>query len=118
MAEQRSELVEGDILLLDFGIPQGHEAGFPRPAVLVSAQEFIDARPSVLHVVPLTTNLTPRLTEVPITAGTSGLSHDSHAQCQHLRAVARSRLSVPIGRVTGMELRQIREVLALILDLA
>jgi len=36
------------------GEPQGREAGFARPVVVVTTQLVLDQHPSVVHVVPLT----------------------------------------------------------------
>ena len=47
----------GDIVEVDLGAPTGQEAGFRRPAVLVTAQELLDQNPSVIQVVPLTSSI-------------------------------------------------------------
>jgi mRNA-degrading endonuclease toxin of MazEF toxin-antitoxin module len=44
----------GDVVDLDLGRPEGREAGFPHPAIVITAQGILDANPSVVHVVPLT----------------------------------------------------------------
>ena len=111
-------LTSGDIVDLDFGLPHGREAGFPRPAVVVTAQRILDSEPSVVHVVPLTSTLRPFQTEIPVEPGrNSGLSVDSAAQCQHLRAVSPSRLSRTRGNVGTAALAQIRETIGVLLDL-
>ena len=56
----------GDVVKLDFGAPEGREAGFLHPAVLVTAQRILDANPSVVHVVPLTSTIRPFHSEVVI----------------------------------------------------
>ena len=50
-------LISGDVVDLDLGLPTGSEAGFPRPAVIVTAQEILDRSPSVIQVVPLTSTI-------------------------------------------------------------
>jgi mRNA-degrading endonuclease toxin of MazEF toxin-antitoxin module len=32
----------GDVVVLDFGLPQGHEADFPRPAVVMTADKVLN----------------------------------------------------------------------------
>ena len=55
--------------------------------------------------------------EVEIDAEPSnGLNRRSAAQCQHVRAVAASRIEDRLGNVGAATLAQIREVLGLILD--
>lgn len=108
----------GDVVRLDFGLPQGSEAGFPRPAVVVTAANVMKHGPTVVQVVPLTATIRGYDSEVLIEAeDTNGLGQDSSAQCQHLRSVAASRLGPMIGTITSAQLRQIRETLALLLDL-
>ena len=50
-------LTSGDVVDLDLGTPAGREAGFRHPAVVVTAQRVLDAEPSVVQVVPLTTTV-------------------------------------------------------------
>jgi mRNA interferase MazF len=108
----------GDIVHLDLGVPQDSEAGFPRPAVVVTAAQVLKHTPSVVQVVPLTSTIRGYVAEVPIEVDTvNGLEQDSSAQCQHIRPVAASRLGPTIGAITPIQLHQIREVLAVLLDL-
>jgi mRNA interferase MazF len=68
--------------------------------------------------VPLTTTLRRYASEVTIGADAqNGLGADSAAHCQHIRAVVMERVHETIGNVGAMSLRQIRETVALILDL-
>lgn len=111
-------LTSGDVVDLELGLPEGREAGFLRPGVIVTAQATLDASPSVVHVVPLTTALRPFGSEVRIDPDpTNGLEQVSAAQCQHVRAVSASRISTVRGNVGSSVLAEIREVIALLLDL-
>jgi len=111
-------LSSGDVLLLDLGQPQGREAGFQHPVVVVTAQRVLDAEPSVVHVVPLTSTIRGFHSEITIPADASnGLSTDSAAQCQHLRSVSPRRVIESIGNVGAVALTQIRETIAVMLDL-
>jgi mRNA interferase MazF len=47
----------------------------------------------------------------------NGLDHASAAQCQHLRAVSIGRVAAVRGNVGAALLCQLREVIAVILDL-
>ena len=108
----------GDLVDLELGTPEGREAGFRHPAVLVTAQRILDADPSVIHVVPLTTTLRVFHSEVLLDPDAeNGLEAPSAAQCQHLRAVSPSRVSSVRGNVGATTLAQIRDVIAVILDL-
>jgi mRNA interferase MazF len=108
----------GDVQLADLGEPQGREAGFARPVVVVTAQLVLDQRPSVIHVVPLTSTIRGYRSEVTIEPDPdTGLEVASAAQCQHIRAIGVGRLTDPIGNVGPQALTQIREILADLLDL-
>lgn len=99
-------------------MPRGSEAGLTRPAVVVTAQRTLASDPTVVQVVPLTTTLRGYESEVAITPDTSnGLDVESAAQCQHIRAVATERVREHRGNVGPLVLAQIRDTLAVLLDL-
>lgn len=108
----------GDVVDLELGAPEGREVGFRHPAVLVTAQRILDARPSVVHVVPLTGTIRSFHSEVVIEPdGVNGLDAASAAQCQHTRAVSPTRIGGVRGNVGAAILAQLRETIAVILDL-
>ncbi|HEY1538376.1 MAG TPA: type II toxin-antitoxin system PemK/MazF family toxin [Solirubrobacteraceae bacterium] len=103
---------------LDLGAPAGRAAGFRHPAIVVSAQRILDAAPAVIHVVPLTSTIRAFGSEVRVEADASnGLDRASAAQCQHLRAVSTGRVDGVRGNVGTAALSEVREVIAVILDL-
>ena len=108
----------GDVVDLDLGQPEGREAGFLHPAIVITAQRILDAKTSVVHVVPLTSTIRTFHSEIVIEPDeTNGLSAASAAQCQHLRAVSPQRIVATRGNVGPLNLSQIRETLAVILDI-
>jgi mRNA interferase MazF len=111
-------LTSGDVVALSLGVPTGREAGFGRPAVVVTAQRILDAGPSVVQVVPLTTTVRGFGSEVRIEPhDDNGLEQTSAAQCQHLRAVSTARVDRVRGNVGVATLTQLREVIGLVLDI-
>ncbi len=111
-------LTSGEIVELELGTPEGREAGFRHPAVLVTAQRILDAEPSVVHVVPLTTTIRRFDSEITIEPDeVNGLETTSSAQCQHIRAISPARINNVRGNVGTVNLAQLRENLAIILDL-
>lgn len=111
-------LTSGDVVDLDLGVPEGHEAGFRHPSVLVTAQRILDAEPSVIHVVPLTRTLRGFHSEVTVEPDeANGLLQVSAAQCQHVRAISPRRIAEIRGNIGPSALAQVRETIALILDL-
>jgi mRNA interferase MazF len=108
----------GDIVHLDLGQPEGREAGYLHPAVVVTAQRILDAAPTVSQVVPLTSTLRSFHSEVVIEPDpANGLEQPLAAQCQHLRAVSPTRAVGTLGNVGALALSQIRETIAVIIDL-
>jgi mRNA-degrading endonuclease toxin of MazEF toxin-antitoxin module len=89
-----------------------------RPAVVVTAQRILDAAPSIVQVVPLTSTIRSFHSEVLIEPDpANGLGVPSAAQCQHLRAVSPARIVEVRGNVGATVLTQVRETIAVILDL-
>ena len=108
----------GDIVDLDLGQPEGREAGYLHPAVVITAQRILDERPTVIQVVPLTTSLRNYHSEIVIEPDArNGLDQRSAAQCQHLRAVSPGRIVATRGNVGAVTLSQLRETIAVIIDL-
>ena len=108
----------GDIVTLDIGRPEGREAGYLHPCVVVTAQRSLDAAPTEIQVVPLTSTLRGFHTEVVIEPDpANGFEQPSAAQCQHVRAVSPARVADTLGKVGPLALSQIRETIAVIIDL-
>ena len=111
-------LTSGDVIDLDLGLSEGHEAGIRHPAVLITAQRILDAQPTVMHVVPLTTTIRGFTSEITIEPDdTNGLRQRSAAQCQHVRAVSTRRVEHVRGNTGPVVLGRIRDVIGLILDI-
>ena len=89
-----------------------------RRAVVVTGARVLAAGPTVIQIVPLTRTLRGYASEVTVSAdATNGLMEDSAAQCQHVRAVASARIRETLGNVGPVSMAQIRDVLAVLLDL-
>ena len=85
----------GEIWLVDFGDPIGHEAGFRRPALVVSDDSVNRGPAGVVIVVPITSTHRVNPVHVEIEPGESGLDVVSYARCQDVRSLSDARL---IGR--------------------
>lgn len=111
-------LTPGDVVELDLGIPAGSEASLRRPAVVVTAARVLRGGPNVIQVVPLTRTVRSSRIEVRIDPDEHNqLSAPSAAQCQHLRSVATTHIRSRTGNVGPAALAEIREILALLIDL-
>lgn len=111
-------LTPGDVVELDLGMPSGSEAGLRRPAVVVTARRILRGEPNVVQVVPLTRTVRRSSTEVVIDPDEGNrLKAPSSAQCQHVRSVATTRIHERTGNVGPVVLGEVRETLALLMDL-
>jgi mRNA interferase MazF len=111
-------LTPGDVVELDLGTPAGSEAGLRRPAIVVTAARVLRGGPNVVLVVPVTRTISTSSTEVVIDPDEDNrLAARSSAQCQHLRSVATTRIHERTGNVGPVVLGEVRETLALLLDL-
>lgn len=110
-------LTPGDVVELELGNPAGSEAGFHRPAVVITARQILIGEPNVIHVVPLTRTRRNSRAEVQIEPDSlNGLSAISSAQCQHVRSVSVERVRDRTGNVGSLALRQIRDTVMIIID--
>ncbi len=105
----------GDVVTVDFGTPIGSEAGFRRPAIVLTADGFLRFRPTTVLVVPLTstTRSFPSHVEVEPDGG-NGLDATSYALVEQLRAVALQRCRPAGGNVGPGVGLQMLDVLAMI----
>jgi mRNA interferase MazF len=108
----------GAIVEVDFGTPIGSEAGFRRPGVVMIASAFAQFRPSTVFVVPLTTTRRDFPSHVEIVADRrSGLDVVSYALVEQMRAVSAARCGDARGHVSAVEMRQMLEVLSMIVGM-
>lgn len=111
-------LTPGDLVEIDLGLPTGSEAGLRRPAVVVTAQRVLAGGPNVIQVVPLTRTIRASSVEVLVEPDPANqLTAPSAAQCQHVRSVATSRIIGPGGNVGPLVLAEVRDTLAVLMDL-
>jgi mRNA interferase MazF len=104
----------GEIWLVSLG--RG-EPGKNRPAVVISVDEIVAGVEDELFViVPLSSSRAPSLLR-PEVSPDEGIDGDSAAICRGVRAVSRSRLLRPIGRLCADTLREVEQALAMILGL-
>ena len=107
----------GDVISVDFGIPVGSTPAKIRPAIVVTADQTLRIYSTTLHVVPLTTNVARAWTS-DVRLDDTDLPYATAAQC-HLCAVIDSSqiLSETGHNIGGVQLAQVRSVIADLLDL-
>lgn len=107
----------GDIYFADLGEPIGHEQALRRPVLIVSAPQWIDSKPPVLAVLPLTRSHQRRATHVEIEPGSSGLKATSYVKCEDIRSISPLRLDHYFGQAQEGVLVQVDLILRRLLAL-
>lgn len=100
---------------MDLGEPIGHEAGFHRPALVVSddpANRF-----GLVTVCPIGRARRGYPTRVEIEPGSSGLDETSHVQGEQVRTISATRLVQRLGRADLVVTHEVERVLRLLLRL-
>ncbi len=115
-------LRRGQIVLVGFDPAVGSESAKTRPAVVVSnnVANHAAARTGrgVVTVVPMTSNTARVLPfQVLLPAATTGLTSDSKAQAEQVRAVSVTRIGRPVGWVDAELMGEVDEALRLHLSL-
>ena len=113
----RWDVRSGDIVTVDFGIPVGGTPALMRPAVVVTADQVLVTYRTMVHVVPITSNVTRSwVTDVPIGSEAS-VDRSSVAQCHLCAVVDASQIIGTVGSVGPVVLAQIRSIIADLLDI-
>ena len=107
----------GDIWLVDFGSPIGHEQGYRRPAVVVSADRLNASRSGLVIVVPVTRTRRGLPSHVELDADETGLQETSYAKGEDVKSVSVQRLVHRIGRVPDVGIHRLAAVLKVLLDM-
>lgn len=102
----------GAIWLCDFGYLSGHEPGFRRPALLISAEEI--SRRALPVVLPITRTCRGYATHVELE---HALPVTSYVQCELIRAVSADRLLRQVGAVDPVDMLRVAKIFARMLDL-
>jgi mRNA interferase MazF len=108
----------GELWLVDFGEPIGHEQGYRRPAVVVSADRMNASRAGLVIVLPVTSTRRGLPSHVEIEAdAATGLRQTSYAKAEDIKSVSVERLVHRIGDASPAALHRLQRVIALLLDL-
>ena len=106
----------GEIWLVDFGVPVGHEQAGRRPAVIVSADPLNESRAGIVIVVPCTTTRRGLPSHVELDAVSSGLDDITYAKCEDIKSISDERLIARLGDAPIDSLFEITRSLRFLLD--
>jgi mRNA interferase MazF len=112
-------MIRGDVYLAALDPSQGSEQAGTRPVIIVSRDAINKVSPVVI-IVPLTsrTNKNRILpSHVEIKRGDGGLTADSVALCEQVRAISATRLTRSLGHLNGFTISHINAALKITLDL-
>ena len=114
------ELRRGDVCLAELSPTRGSEQAGSRPAIIVS-RDAINRFSPVVIVVPITglehkTRIYP--SQVVVRAGTGGLTKDSIALCEQVRAISKERLARHLGHLPGSLMAAVDDAMKIALDLS
>lgn len=106
----------GSVWIVDLGDPSGHEAGFRRPALVVSVDSF-NAH-GLVTVCPVTRTRLPYPTRVELEPADSGLGDLSYVQVEQLRTISTARLVERVGAVDMIVMARVGRILRYLLGLS
>ena len=109
----------GDIYLADLNPTQGSEQSGKRPVIIVS-RDAINEHSPVVIVVPITGAENKRKlypTHVSLKSGTAGLTKDSIAVTEQVRAITKTRLTAIVGQLELDRMRVVSAALKIAMDL-
>src|SRR5262245_23748655 len=109
--------VRGEVWDVDLNPVIGHGQGGKRPALVVSADDFNKTQAGLVIVVPITSKAKGIRTHVPIRPPEDGLTQPSFAKCEDLRSVSVEQLAKRRGQVSDETMRNVGDLLRLLLDL-
>jgi len=112
-------MIRGDVYRVVLDPIEGSEQGGTRPAIIVS-RDAINASSPVVVIVPLTSRsnkqrIYPSHVELP--RGEGGLTADSVALCEQVRAISRIRVKDQVGHLSPRGISQVNASLKIALDL-
>ncbi len=100
----------GDVYRVDFGSPLGSEAGFLRPAVVVTDDDILESISETFQVVPFTSTVRKWPTDVS--------SEWGEAQVHLITTISSLAAGERLGTVGPAKLSALREVLSDLLGMA
>ena len=112
-------MIRVDIYLATLDPSQGFEQAGTR-LVIVVTRDAINKLSPIVVVVPLTSMVNRKRllpSHVEIKVGEGGLTVDSVALCEQVRAISTTRLTKAIGHLSATSISQLNDALKIALDL-
>ncbi len=107
----------GDVWFGDFDPVVGHEQAGQRPLLIVSPDGFNQGPLKLVLAVPLTTNLRPLPSRVPVAPPEGGLTRPSLILCEAIRSISHDRLEQHMGVISPAVMQVVQDKLRILLNL-
>lgn len=105
----------GEFWQVDLGVPVGHEAGFHRPALVVSDDRFNSH--GLVTVCPVGRARRDYPTRIEVEPGRSGLPETSYVQVEQLWTISADRLARLSGSADVVVMSRVDQILRYLLRL-
>ena len=109
---------QGEIYLVDLGVPYGSEPGYLRPWVIVQNDLLNGSRLATVVVAAITSNVRRAAApgNVLLQAGEAGLRRDSVVVGVSLSTFDRGRFGRPIGKLNPSKVREVVDAIAYVIE--
>lgn len=107
----------GEVWLIDFGESIGHEQGYRRPALVISADRLNRSRAELVVVLPVTTTHRGLPSHIELEPGETGLNRTSYAKTEDIKSVSTRRLVRLLGVAPADRIDRAERALRLLLGL-
>lgn len=107
----------GDIWFGDLDPTIGHEQAGQRPVLVVSPDQFNQSPLKLVLVLPITTNLRPLPSRVPLLPPEGGLTRPSIILCEAIRSVSHDRLQRRLGTAGSATMQAVQDRLRILMNL-
>jgi mRNA interferase MazF len=110
---------KGDVYQANLNPTEGSEQSGTRPVIIVS-RDAINVSSPVVVIVPVTSRVNKQRiypSHVELKMHEGGLTADSVALCEQVRAIAKSRLTKALGHLSPQRISQVNAALKIALDL-
>ena len=107
----------GDIWFTDLDPTVGHEQAGQRPVLVVSPDGFNQSPLQLAFVLPITTNLRPLPSRVPLLPPEGGITRPSIILCEAMRSISHDRLQRHMGIAAPATLEAVRDRLRILMNL-
>ena len=105
----------GEVVDVDLGEPEGHEAGWDHAALIVSDDRLENV--GVVIVCPITSTRLGYPSHVEIEPGHSGLAHTSYVQTELVRSISTTRVRRTRGSADFLVMQSVGQRLRLLMRL-